>query len=238
MSSKQEQQSSVEIIGRLGRDPELKRTENDVPYTKLFIATTERVKRGDAEHERTEWHNATVWGPKAEEIAGQFKKGDSVVLSGELRINSYDKDGGKNRVTEINVNEVQKNLDRAPDKNESRIVGVVRDDPKGREFGQGKQMTTLSVATKTMVNGREREDWHSVTAWEDKAVAARELKKGDLVQIEGPVKHRSFSGEDGIKRKFSSVECQRFQVLERAQDLAPAPKVRSGRKGKGIEPGM
>ena len=61
-------------------------------------------------------------------------------------------------------------------------------------------------------------------------------KKGDTIEVAGALRHRSFAGEDGIKRKVSSIECQRFQVLERAQDLAVAPQVRRGRKG--VEQGM
>jgi len=233
-----EHESSVEIVGRLGRDPVLKETEKGVPYTKLFVATTERLERADGTKEHTEWHNATVWGDKAAEVAGQFKKGDSIVLSGDIRINSYEKDGGKNRVSEITVKDIRPNIDKAVDKNESKIIGVVREDPKAREFGEGKQMTTLSVVSKTVANGREREDWHNVTAWADKAVAARDMKAGDLVQIEGPLKHRSFDDKEhqGVKRKVSSIECQRFEVLERAKELAVAPQVRKARKG--IEQGM
>jgi hypothetical protein len=65
------------------------------------------------------------------------------------------------------------------------------------------------------------------------------MKVGDLVQIEGPVKHRTFDDKerDGVKRKMSSIECQRFQVLERAKDLGVAPEVRRGRS-KGVERGM
>ena len=94
-----------EIVGRLGRDPELKQTPNGQPYAKLFIATSESGPTAS----RTEWHNATAWGEKAKEIAEKgFKKGDSVALSGDLRINTYEKEGKKNRVTEITVNEAQK----------------------------------------------------------------------------------------------------------------------------------
>lgn len=239
MSKKKlEHESSVEIVGRLGRDPVFKETDKGVPYAKLSVATTERLERAGDTREHTEWHNATVWGDKAGEIAGQFKKGDSVVLSGDLRINSYEKDGAKNRVSEITVKEMRPNVDKAVDKNETKIVGVVREDPKGREVGDGKQMTTLSVATTTMQNGREREEWHNVTAWGDKAVAARQMKAGDVVQIEGPVKHRSFDDKEheGVKRKVSSIECQRFQVLEKAKELAVAPQVRKPRKG--VEQGM
>jgi len=238
---KQEHECGVEIVGRLGRDPELKTTEKGVPYAKLFVATTERFERASdgVKVEDTQWHNATVWGEKAQEVAGQLKKGDSVALAGDLRINSYEKDGAKNRVTEITVKDVRLNTEKAIDKNESKIIGVINREPQASELSGGGQMTRLSVATTTMVNGQERKDFHNVTAWGDKAVAARDMKVGDLVQIEGPVKHRTFDDKErkGVKRKMSSIECQRFQVLERAKDLGVTPEVRRGRS-KGVERGM
>jgi single-strand DNA-binding protein len=229
--------NTAEIVGRLGQDPELKRTEDGTPYVKLSIATSERfTDRGGGIREKTEWHNATAWGKAAEEIAGDFKKGESIALSGALRINSYEKDGVKNRITEITVDQARKNLDNALSRNESRLVGVVREDAKTREVGDGKTMTVVSVATKTMVNGREREDWHSVTAWGKTAEAARDIKAGDTIAVNGSLRHRSIAGEDGKERKVSAIECQKFQVLERAPDRSVAPQVR--RAGKNVDRGM
>jgi single-strand DNA-binding protein len=236
MSNNREHLNAVEIVGRLGQAPELKRTEDGTPYVRLSIATAERfTDRGGEIRERTEWHNGVAWGKAAEDIAQELKKGDSVALSGSLRINSYEKDGAKNRVTEINVAEAKKNLDNAPSKNETRLVGVVREEPKTRDLSDGRAMTTLSVATKSVVNGREREDWHSVTLWGKTAEAAREIKAGDTIAINGSLRHRTI-GDEGKERKLSAIECQKFQVLERAHDLGVAPQIR--RAGKSVDRGM
>jgi single-strand DNA-binding protein len=236
MSTNREHVNTAELVGRLGQVPELKHTEDNTPYVRLSIATSERfTDKGGEIRERTEWHNGVAWGKAAEDIAQEFKKGDSVALSGSLRINSYEKDGTKNRVTEINVAEAKKNLDNAPSKNETRVVGVVREEPKARDLSDGRAMTTLSVATKSVVNGREREDWHSVTLWGKTAEAAREIKAGDTIAINGSLRHRTI-GEEGKERKLSAIECQKFQVLERARDLGVAPQIR--RAGKTVDRGM
>jgi single-strand DNA-binding protein len=237
MSTSRENVNAAEIIGRLGQAPELKHTEDGKPYVKLSIATFERfTDRAGGIREKTEWHNATAWGTTAEEIAAGFKKGDSIAVSGALRINSYEKDGVKNRVTEITVQQAHQNIENRPSKNETRLVGVVREDAKAREVGEGKSMTVLSVATKTIANGREREDWHSVTAWGKTAEAARDIKAGDTIAINGSLRHRSIPGEEGRERKVSAIECQKFQVLERAPDRAVAPQIR--RAGKAVDRGM
>jgi single-strand DNA-binding protein len=236
MSTNREHVNTTEIVGRLGRDPELQKTGDGTPYVKLSVATSEHIGRGEQSREKVEWHRAAAWGQTAEEIAGTFKKGDSIALSGTLRINSYEKGGIKNRLTEVTVEQARKNLDNAPAKNETHLVGVVREDPKVRELRGGKSMTTVSIATTTTVNGKSREDWHSVTAWGNTGVAAREIKAGDTIEVNGTLRHRMV-GEEGAKRKLSVIDCQRFEVLERAKALEVAPKVRRGR-GKGVEQGM
>jgi single-strand DNA-binding protein len=234
MSTSREHVNTIELVGRLGQAPELKRTEDNTPYVRLSIATSERfTDKGGEIRERTEWHNGVAWGKPAEEIAQQLQKGDSVALSGALRINSYEKDGVKNRVTEINVAEARKNLDAAPSKNDTRLVGVVREEPKVRDVGEGRSLTVVSVATKSLVNGREREDWHIVNLWGKNAEAARDVKAGDTIAINGSLRHRTV-GEEGHTRKLSSIEGQKFQVLERAPDRAVAPQIRR----KGVDRGM
>ena len=236
MSTSREHVNAVEMIGRLGQTPELKRSEDGTPYVRLSIATSERfTDRAGEIKERTEWHNGVAWGKTAEEIGQQFQKGDSVALAGSLRINSYEKDGAKNRVTEVSVAEVRKNLDNAPSKNETRLVGVVREDPRVREVADGRAMTVVSLATKSTVNGREREDWHSVTLWGKTAEAAREIKAGDTIAVNGSLRHRTI-GDEGKERKLSAIECQKFQVLERAQEHAVAPQIR--RAGKAVDRDM
>jgi single-strand DNA-binding protein len=239
MSTSREHINTVEIVGRLGQTPELKRTEDDTPYVRLSIATSDRfTDRAGEIREHTEWHHGVAWGKQAEEIAQQFQKGDSVALSGALRINSYEKDGVKNRVTEVNVSEARKNLDDTPSKNEARLVGVVREEPRVREVGPGRSLTVISVATKTMVNGREREDWHLVNLWGKKAESARDVKPGDTIAVNGTLRHRTIGGvgEEGKGRRVSAIEGQKLQVLERAHDLGVAPRIR--RAGKNVDRGM
>jgi single-strand DNA-binding protein len=228
MTTTPEHVSRAELVGRLGQKPELQHTESGTPYVRLSIATSEQYKdRGGQDQERTSWHRAVAWGDVAKTIAEDFKKGDAVVLSGVLRVNSYEKDGLKNRVEEISIDEMRKSTDKEQSKNEIRLVGVVREEPKIRDVAGGSAMTTLSVATKTMVPGsrgdREREDWHSVTFWGKAAEAARSLKAGDTVSVEGSLRHRDVPGDEGRIRRLSTVEGQRFEILDHAKDRAKEP---------------
>lgn len=231
-----------EMIGRLGHDPELRHAEAGGTYARLSLATSEHfTDREGKAREKVEWHHGIVRGQVAEDIARDFKKGDALTVCGVLHINGYEKAGLKNRVTDLVVDEIHKNVDKTPSKNEARLVGVVREAPKVRDLGEGKKLVTLSLATNIPgTNGaRGREDWHTVNLWGKTAEAARDIKAGDTLAITGLLRHRAVPGPEGrggAERKLSAIEGQKFQVLERAQELAVAPQVRH--RGKGVERGV
>src|SRR5258708_3318706 len=105
--------SKADLVGNLGQKPELSHLEDGTPYMRLSLATSERYtdRSGDI-RERTEWHRATAWGPVAEQLAAKnVDKGNSVTVSGTLRINSYTANGVQHRVSEIEIGDAQKNLE-------------------------------------------------------------------------------------------------------------------------------
>jgi single-strand DNA-binding protein len=98
--------NSVKLIGRLGKDPEVK-TFGDKQKTSFSIATTDSYKNAKGEKvEDTQWHNVVIWG-KLAEVAGQYlKKGAEVAIEGKLTHRMYETDKGEKRnITEINVND-------------------------------------------------------------------------------------------------------------------------------------
>ena len=95
--------NKVILVGNLGRDPELRSTNNGLQIAKFSLATTE--KRND--QEQTEWHNVVAFGNQAE-IAGQYlKKGSKIYMEGSLHTSNYEKDGEKRYRTEINCRNFQ-----------------------------------------------------------------------------------------------------------------------------------
>ena len=181
----------------------------------------------------TDVRPAVAWGPVAEQIAGTFHKGDSVALSGPVRINIYEKDGHKNRITELQVEKAEANPDKSLSKNDVRLVGVAREDAKAVDTTSGVSRTGISIATRTSVNGREREDWHRVALWGKAAEAARDIKAGDTIAINGALRHKTFTTPDGKEHRRSSIDGRQFQVLERAPVLDVAPRIRQAfRRGE------
>lgn len=103
----------IELIGRLGRDPELRYLPDGQAMTKFSLATDRPVRPG-AQPE-TDWHQIVCWG-KLGEFTGQYlDKGRLVYVSGRMIYRAYEtKDGHSRRATEIVAGDVIL-LDRRPD---------------------------------------------------------------------------------------------------------------------------
>jgi single-strand DNA-binding protein len=109
--------NKVILVGRLGKDPEIRSTPGGKTVAKFTVATDERyTDRNGEKQDRTEWHNIVAW-DRLGEICGQYlKKGKLVYIEGSLRTDSWDdKESGQKRYrTEIIAREM-KMLDRRGD---------------------------------------------------------------------------------------------------------------------------
>jgi single-strand DNA-binding protein len=88
----------VIILGKLGRDPEVRYGKSGGAICNLSVATSRRFKKGEEWVDETEWHRVTVFG-KTAELCGQYlSKGREVFLEGRLQTRSWeDKNGGGKR---------------------------------------------------------------------------------------------------------------------------------------------
>jgi len=81
----------VMLIGRLGRDPELRYSQQGTAIAQLSVATTERWTDKDGElQEHTEWFAVKTFGRRAEIVGEHLHKGSSVYLEGRKRTESWD----------------------------------------------------------------------------------------------------------------------------------------------------
>mgnify|MGYP002778057229 FL=1 len=100
--------NSVQLIGRLGKDPEVKTVGEDRKKASFSLATTDTYKNAKGEKvEDTQWHNLVIWGNLAD-VAGKYlKKGSEVCVEGKLVHRVYETDKGEKRyITEINVHDL------------------------------------------------------------------------------------------------------------------------------------
>ena len=93
----------VFIVGRLGRDPEVRYTNSGDAVANLSLATSETWKDKNGERqERTEWHRIVVFRNRAEFAKEYLSKGRMLAIEGKLRTRSWDdKSGNKRYTTEI-----------------------------------------------------------------------------------------------------------------------------------------
>ena len=96
--------NKVELLGRVGADPEMRYTASGIAVTQLRLATDRVRKGGESE---TDWHSVVVWDKLAEACANYVEKGQRLYVAGRLAQNSWTGDDGQHRYrTEIHAQEV------------------------------------------------------------------------------------------------------------------------------------
>lgn len=121
----------VMLIGRLGKDPELRYTQGGVPVASFNVATDESYTDRDGNRqEKTEWHRIVVFQRQAENCANYLAKGSLVYIEGSIQTRKWQDQQGQDRfITEIKAQRVQF-LDRK---------GERRGDDGGDEYGPPPQ---------------------------------------------------------------------------------------------------
>jgi len=96
--------NKVQIVGRLGADPEVMTLEGGTTLARISVGTNKVWTDKDSQkQEETSWHNVTLFGKLGENAGRILQKGSLVYVEGELRYRTVDKDGEKRRYTDINA---------------------------------------------------------------------------------------------------------------------------------------
>lgn len=98
----------VQLIGRVGQDPEIINLESGRKLVKFSLATNENFTNAKGEKvENTDWHNVVAWGKTAEIIEKFVNKGKEIAVDGKISTRSWeDKEGHKRYITEIVCSEM------------------------------------------------------------------------------------------------------------------------------------
>ena len=102
--------NKVILLGRLGRDPELRTTTGGNSVCNFSVATSEnwKDKNTGEKQERTEWHNIVAWGKLAEICAEYLSKGSQAYIEGKFQTTKYtDKENVERYKTEVVASTVQ-----------------------------------------------------------------------------------------------------------------------------------
>lgn len=101
--------NQAQIIGRVGKDPEVRYLSSGEAVANFSLATTEKWKdkaSGEA-RESTEWHRISAFGRTAEIVGEYVKKGALIYISGKIKTRSYDHHGETRYVTEIHASDMK-----------------------------------------------------------------------------------------------------------------------------------
>jgi len=100
--------NKVQIIGHLGKEPEMRYTPSGKPVTTFTVAVSRSWNTGDGErHSETEWFNVVAWGNLAEICKQYLTKGQQVYIEGRLQTRRWDdKEGTKHTSVEVVANEM------------------------------------------------------------------------------------------------------------------------------------
>ncbi|WP_066758384.1 single-stranded DNA-binding protein [Crocinitomix algicola] len=100
--------NKVQLIGNVGKAPEIISFENGNKLAKFSLATNENYKNAQGEKvESTYWHNAIAWGKQADIFEQYVTKGQEIAIEGKLVTKTYEtKEGEKRSKTEVQVQEV------------------------------------------------------------------------------------------------------------------------------------
>ncbi len=96
--------NKVILVGNLGADPEVRRSNGGDPIVNMRIATSEswRDKNSGERKEKTEWHQVVIFNENIAKVAEQYlKKGMKVYIEGQLQTRKWEKDGVERYTTEI-----------------------------------------------------------------------------------------------------------------------------------------
>lgn len=127
--------NKVILIGNLGADPEIRRTQDGRPIANLSVATSEswRDKNTGERREKTEWHRVVIFNEGLCKIAENYlKKGSKVYLEGQLQTRKWQDQSGQDKYsTEVVLQGFNGNLTMLDGRNEGGGGGG------GRDFGGG-----------------------------------------------------------------------------------------------------
>ena len=98
--------NKVELIGRLTKDPEKKSTDKGTSVVSFSVAVQRKYKNADGNYD-VDYINCVAWRTTADFIANYFTKGQRIGVVGSLTTRSYEVEGKKRFVTEVNVDEAE-----------------------------------------------------------------------------------------------------------------------------------
>ncbi len=99
--------NNVQIIGRLGKEPESRYTQSGSHVVKFPVAVEAYVPKDSDRPKHTEWFNIVAWTVLADVCMKYLSKGDEIYVQGEMKTREYNQDGQRKYFTELQMDQMQ-----------------------------------------------------------------------------------------------------------------------------------
>ena len=145
--------NKVTLVGRLGKDPEVRHFDNNSSVCNFTLATSESYTDKEGQRiEQTEWHNLAIWKKGLVDVAEKYlKKGHLVYVEGKLRTRSWDDQSGNKRYT----TEVVVDLFKMLEKRESSNNNYGDQGSNDQNYSSGSQSSSQSSQSQTQSSNQE-----------------------------------------------------------------------------------
>jgi len=231
--------NKVILVGRAGRDPEVRYLASGNSVANFTLATSENWnnKNGQRE-EKTEWHRIVAFGELSDQVAKNVSKGKLLYVEGRIQTRQWeDKEGNKRTTTEVVANQVQL-LGDVGDVSKAILIGRVEKAPETRQTAAGRDIATFNLITTSQRpngEGEERTETHRIVAFGKTAeICAKWLTPGKQIYVEGRTQTRDWQDRDGQPRQTTELIVNNMQMLgakgdapgrgtEAASGLPPEP---------------
>ncbi len=226
--------NSIQIIGHLTENPEVRQLSNGTSVVDLNIKTVEKVRKEDGtEAILSAFHTVTVWRRMAEVVGDYCRAGSQIFVQGHLKTDSWDDETGRKRYkTKVIADDIillDSRKDMAPlgeaspvsgGLNEANVLGNLTKKPELRQTTSGQFVASFSVATnrkwtdKNTNEQKEETEFHNVVAWGKLAQEiAEKMELGQKAFVRGRVQTRSWDGPDGEKRYTTEINAEKVLSL-------------------------
>jgi single-strand DNA-binding protein len=145
--------NKVILLGRLGKDPIIRRLENGRIVANITLATNDYYTKDGQRMESTEWHNLEMWDKQAETAEKYLKKGSLLYVEGKIRTDRYtDAEGQEKQMRKIRVNNFQMMGSMMGDRNNERS------DSQANNSASGDSSHAMGNEDNTGMGGMDDDD--------------------------------------------------------------------------------
>lgn len=209
--------NKVTLVGRLTKDVEVRKTNSGLSVAQVTIAC-DRIKKDDP----ADFITVVVWRQAADFLGQYAKKGTLIAVDGRMKSRSYEKDGQKVYVTEVEAENVSiVNGSGSGSMNHVTLLGRLTKDVEARKTGNDTSVAQFSVAC----DGRRKDDpadFLNCVAWRQAAdFLAQYAKKGDTVGVDGSIRTRNYE-KDGQKVYVTEILADKVVLYSKSRDQQDA----------------